>query len=63
MSDVKTCKKGTELFAIKRWAIVTHDLLGSAFYTEQLCEVVLQVGKAGALDLKQEGKFTEVITD
>ena len=34
--DAKTCKKETEFFAIKGGSIVTHDLIGNAFYTEQL---------------------------
>ena len=36
VSDAKTCKKGTEFFAIKGRAIVTHNLIMGAFFTEQL---------------------------
>ena len=36
VSNTKTCKIWTEFFAIKGGTIVTHDLIGNAFYTEQL---------------------------
>ena len=36
VSNTKTCKIGTEFFAIKGGTIVAHDLIGNAFYTEQL---------------------------
>ena len=39
VSNTKTCKKLTEFFAIKGRAIVTHDLLRCAFYTEQVHQV------------------------
>ena len=63
MSDTKTYKKGTEFFTIEGGGIVAHDLIGNAFYTEQLHQMVPQVGKTHGLDLEQEGELTEVITD
>ena len=55
-------RKAVKFSATEGRAIVTHDFVWDAFQSEQLFKLLLDVGKAGQLGLKYEGKLTEIIT-
>ena len=60
--DTKIWKKGVKFFDAEGRAIVTHDFIWCAFQSEQFFQLVLDVGKAGWLGLKYEGKLAKLIT-